>query len=272
MHGNRRWFRISLRTLLAVFTCVVVALGWFAYSAKVRREALAAIRTAGGKIQFGINEPSLFEKWFGADLFGRVNKINLRKGKVDSELLRHIGVLKELRRLDLSNADIDDEGLRRISHLPLLELWLQETGITEASAAILSDMSTLSFLSLNATTLSDEFLEHLEPLPQLEDLGLRGTKVTTVGMKYMSRHPQLRKLHLYHTDVDDSGVEHLVVCQSLTSIGLSSTKVTNGVFKHLEKLPNLTDADLTANQPVTTDAVLAFEKSHPKCVIEWYGK
>jgi hypothetical protein len=50
------------------------------------------------------------------------------------------------------------------------------------------------------------------------------------------------------------------------------TKITDAVFHHLDKLPNLTDADLSANRPVTTEAVLTFEKSHPKCDIEWYGK
>ena len=50
------------------------------------------------------------------------------------------------------------------------------------------------------------------------------------------------------------------------------TKVTNDVFEHLDKLPNLTNSDLSANRPVTTEAVLAFEKAHPGCDIEWYGK
>ncbi|MBW3600332.1 MAG: hypothetical protein KY475_24070 [Planctomycetes bacterium] len=50
------------------------------------------------------------------------------------------------------------------------------------------------------------------------------------------------------------------------------TSVTDAVFEHLDKLPNLSDVDLTANRPVSTEAVLAFEKSHPKCDIEWYRK
>ena len=186
--------------------------------------------------------------------------------------MAHIGALKELRRLDLSNADIDDDGLRQIIHLPLRELWLQETNITNASAATVSRMKSLDFLQLNATSLSDAFLEQLASMPELEDLGLRGTRVTGVGMKYLSRHPNLKKLDVYSTDVDDAGVKHLVDCQSLTDVGLSMTKVTNHVFEHLARLPNLTDADLTANRPVTTEAVLAFEKSHPKCDIEWYRK
>jgi len=220
----------------------------------------------------GIREPSRLEDWFESELFGIVNKVDLRKGKADNALLAHIGVLKELRRLDLSNADIDDEGLRLIMHLPLRELWLQGTNITDASAATLSNILSLDFLQLNATSLSDTFLEQLEPLPELKDLGLRGTHVTGVGMKNLSRHPKLKKLDVYSTEVDDSGVGHLVECQSLTDIGLSMTKITNDVFGHFDKMPNLTGADLTANRPVTTEAVLAFEKSHPKCDIEWYRK
>ena len=50
------------------------------------------------------------------------------------------------------------------------------------------------------------------------------------------------------------------------------TKITDSVFKSLDKLPNLTSADLNANDLVTTEAVLDFEKSHAKCDIEWYRK
>jgi len=219
----------------------------------------------------GIQEPSLLEQWFGSELIGTVATVDLRKAKVDNNLLVHVAALEELSDVDLSNANIDDEGLRLIMHLPLRRLWLQETKITDASAQTISKIHSLNFLQLNATTLSDSFLEQLEPLPQLENLGLRGTRVTSVGMKHLSRHPKLKLLDVYSTEVDDSGVAHLVDCQSLTDVGLSITKITDSVFDHLDRLPNLTNADLNAS-PVTTEAVLAFERSHPKCDIEWNGK
>jgi hypothetical protein len=237
-----------------------------------RKAAVAAIREAGGQIQMEMGTPSRLESWFGPELFGNVLKIDLRDSKkVDNDLLTQIGVLKELRRLDLSSAHIDDEGLRRIAHLPLEELWLQSTQISDKSAATLSKMPTLNFLQLNATSLSDEFLENLQPLPALQRLGLRGTRVTGAGMKFLPRHPILTELDVYHTKVDDAGVEQLAACQLLTSLGLSMTQVTNQTFEQLAKLPNLTDADLSANRHVTTEAVLDFEKNHPKCDIEWYG-
>lgn len=270
--SKSRWFQYSLRTGLLGVTCLAIAFAWFGHYANQRKAAFSAIRQAGGDIRMGIREPSLLEEWFGAELFGSVEEVNLRKGQADNALLAQIGALKEVRRLDLSNADIDDEGLHKIVHLPLLELWLQETKITDASAATLSQIKSLNFLQLNATSLSDAFLEHLQPLPKLKDLGLRGTRVTSAGMQYLPRHPRLTDLDVYHTEVDDAGVERLVDCQSLTSLGLSMTRVTDHVFQHLARLPNLTDANLSANRPVTTEAVLAFEKAHPKCDIEWYGK
>ena len=255
-----------------LITCIAVGGAWFANYSQQRKAAFAAIRQAGGEIRMGIQKPSRLEEWFGPELFGVVNKVDLRNGQADNELLAHLGVLSELRRLDLSIADIDDEGLRQIGHLPLQELWLQETNITDASAETLSHVKTLNFLQLNATDVSDEFLAQLDSLPELENLGLRGTQVTGAGMQHLARHPKLEELDVYHTAVDDAGVAHLVRCQSLTDLGLSMTSVTDQVFEYLDKLSNLTNVDLSANRPVTTEAVLEFEKSHPKCDIEWYRK
>jgi transposase len=71
---------------------------------------------------------------------------------------------------------------------------------------------------------------------------------------------------------DDTIRAALADCNALTDVGLSMTKITNDVFEYLDMLPNLTEADLSANRPITTEAVLAFEKAHPQCDIEWYGE
>lgn len=270
--AKRRWLRISLRALLVAFTCVAISVGLFARWAQQRRSALAAIRKAGGDIRLFVGEPSRLERWFGSDLFGPVNKIDLRKGRVDNALLAQIGVITELGRLDLSNAQIDDDGLRQIAHLPLRELWLQSTNITDASAATISQMKSLDFLQLNGTNVTDRFLEQLESLPRLDDLGLRGAEVTGAGMKFLVRHPKLQSLDVYSTAVDDAGVEALVNCSSLTDLGLSMTKVSANVFEILAKMPKLTDVDLTGNRPIATEAVLLFERLHPQCDVEWYSK
>jgi Leucine Rich Repeat (LRR) protein len=270
--GKTRWLRISLRSALIVFTCVAIAMGWCARYAQRRKEAFAAIRKAGGDVRFAVGDESRrLVQWFGAEVFGQATRIDLRQGKADNDLLTQLGKLTEIRGLDLSGAEIDDEGLRQIAHLPLSELWLQSTKITDKSAATISKIKTLDFLQLNATSVSNEFLEQLQSMPALAKLGLRGTQVTGAGMKFLSRHPKLTQVDVYHTEVDDAGVRYLADCKALEDVGLSMTRVTNGVFEHLHLLPKLMKADLSANRKITTEAVLAFEASHPQCDIEWYG-
>lgn len=275
MRGIKRWLRISLRALLVAFTCAAIALGIFARWAHQRRSAFAAIRQAGGDIQMQmhVGEPSRLEAWFGPEIFGDLYYIDLREGNVDNALVAQIGVLKELRGLDLSGAKIDDEGLRQIAHLPLQKLWLQSTNITDAAAVTvtLSEMKSLRFLQLNSTQVGDQFLERLDVLPALDNCGLRGTRVTGAGMQFLARHPSLKTLDVYHTAVDDAGVAALVNCQTLQDLGLSLTHVSTKVFEYLDKLPNLTKVDLSANRPITTADVTKFEKAHPQCDIEWYG-
>lgn len=276
MVQNHRWLRISLRSLLLLTLVIAVGIAWFANYAHRRKSAFAAIRDAGGKIQMA-NEPRTaialkLERWFGSELFVMTYKVDLRKTKANNDLLKHVAVLRELRALDLSHANVDDSGLKTIAHLPLQELWLQSTNVTDHSAHTLSTMSSLEFLALNATSVTDQFLEDLGTLPSLQNLGLRGSKITGAGLRCLARHPRLKKLDVYSTAVDDAGVARLVDSKSITELGLSMTRISNQVFTHLDKLPNLSRADLSANDLVSTEMVLHFEKSHPKCDIEWYGQ
>ena len=263
----RHWVGVSLLALTVSVSNTGIARADDSPDSGKRKAAIAAILQAGGYIRVVVPQPT-------ADRLERlpISEVNLREAKVDNTLLVHVGNLKEVRRLDLSYANIDDAGLKTIAHLPLRELWLQSTNITDASAVTISRIKTLDFLQLNSTDLSDEFLKTLTPMPKLTDLGLRGTDVTGDGMQHLQRHSKLKKLDVYHTAVDDTGVEALTRCKSLTFVGLSKTQITDQVFQNLAKLPNLTDADLSANRLVSTDAVLAFERAYPKCDIEWYRK
>jgi hypothetical protein len=170
MSPTKRWLRISLRTSFVLFTCVAIAVGWFARYANQRWAAFAALRQAGADIQMGVGEPSRLEDWFGAELFGTVNKVDLREGKADNKLMVRIAALQELRRLDLSNADIDDDGLRLIKHLPLRELWLQETKISDASAKRFPKSSLWTFCNLTRRRCPMRFLNSSSRCPNWKTL------------------------------------------------------------------------------------------------------
>jgi hypothetical protein len=275
MMRNARWLRISLRSLLFATLIIAMGIGYLTNYMNRRNSAFAAIRDAGGRIRI-VSEPdttiwSKFKNWIGSEAFATVYEIDLDERKADDELLKHIAIFGELRALNLSDADIDDASLELIMHLPLTELWLQNTKITDDSAATLSKLNRLEFLALNATSLSDRFLEDLKTLPSLRILGLRGSHIEGRGLQYLSRHPKLEQLDVYSTEVDDDAVASLLTSTSIEQLGLSMTKVSSRIFEQLANFPNLSKVDLSGNRTISTDMVLEFEKSHPRCDIEWYG-
>jgi len=138
----RHWIAVSLLALtVPIFTASVTCAEKLGDAGK-RKAAIDAILQAGGDITMAVQLPTM-------NYLERIpiSEVNLRKATVDNSLLIQVGNLKEVQRLDLSNANIDDDGLRQIAHLQLRELWLQDTKLTDASAVTLSGIKTLNFLA-----------------------------------------------------------------------------------------------------------------------------
>lgn len=260
-------FSVSIRSMFVATLLVAIGVGWVTNYYRNRISALYAIERAGGKIQASSNESALLKSLLGTAGSANIDCINLRDCKVDEELLRHVAVIGELNRLWLP-IGIDDDGIRQISHLQLQELNLPATRITDKSAITLSKIKSLNQLDLGFTSISDDFLEKLEALPNLQSLVLRDTRVTSAGMEYLSRHPKLATLDLRRTEVDDSGVQVLISLPTLANLSLSLSKATNHSFEHLNKFPKLKRLGQTANGLVTTEAIKSFVESHPNCVVE----
>ena len=263
-NATRRLVRALLIAFVALALPDVLARANDVSESGKRKAAIAAILQAGGEIRVVTSAT--------AEMLERlpINSVDLSEATVSNELLLHVANLQEVTRLNLSFAEIDDIGLRTIAHLPLRELWLQSTNITDASAATISKMETLSFLQLNSLSLSDQFLAELKGLPNLKILGLRGTLVTGDGMKHLSRHPKLSELDVYKTEVDDTGVDALTACQMLRFIGLSNTRITNDVLQKLSNVPRLSRVDLSGNRVLRQESIATFRKNHPTCRVEGY--
>jgi Leucine-rich repeat (LRR) protein len=262
---RRRWYQISLRALLVTFTLAALAIGMFVRHVNRRQAAIDAIKSAGGLVE-GAPPQGFLQRCF--EVLAPVSSVELDKGRANNALLGHVAALGDIPSLVVLGGNVDDEGVRLIARMPIQSLCLQSTKISDQSAALLSEMKTLTYLDLNNTNLSDQFLEQLESLPKLRYLGLRESKVTDVGMKYLSRYPQLRRLDVYYTDVGDEGVESLAACQLLEDLGLSITKVTEGIFEQLDRLPNLQSVELCGNS-LEKSSVVAFEHAHPSCDIDY---
>ena len=96
-----------------------------------------------------------------------------------------IGALSLLTRrlnLRLDNTGIGNEGLRALEDVPLNQLLLSRTVITDDGLAYLSSQAELDFLVLSGTAVSDAGLEHLLELSDLTFLDLSDTNVTRDGI------------------------------------------------------------------------------------------
>jgi internalin A len=207
----RRFLRFSVRALFVLVLVFGAELGWIVHEAHVQRDAVAAIKKAGGFVKYdwewrdGKNisgakpwAPRLVVDHIGVDYFGHVFDVNLSGSSRPADTtLAEIGRLNQLRRLWLNDASVTDVGLANLKGLTNLStLGLGGAQITDAGLAHLKGLPKLSSLGLNGTQVTDAGLAHLKGLTKLSYLMLDGTPVTDAGMSELKR--TLPSLTIYH--------------------------------------------------------------------------
>ena len=183
----RRFLRFSVRGMIVLVLVIGAGLGLFVHEAHVQRDAVAAIKKAGGSVSYdwawkdGTSVPGgkpWAPRWLvdlvGVDYFGHVTIVwsPPRAGSTDATLAQ-IGRLTQLQVLDLPESFISDAGL-----------------------AHLEGLTNLFDLGLEGTQITDAGLAHLKGLTSLTGLWLEGTQVTDAGMNELKR--ALPGLRIHH--------------------------------------------------------------------------
>lgn len=83
---------------------------------------------------------------------------------------------------------------------------------------------------------SDEDLELLEPLSEVQRLTLNGSQISDVGLESLRSLTELTKLALVHTKVSNSGLSALSGLNSLREIDVRETRVTDAGLANLGPL------------------------------------
>ncbi|MEP7119741.1 MAG: hypothetical protein ABJE95_02480 [Byssovorax sp.] len=104
--------------------------------------------------------------------------LDLSRTRVTGAGLSHLAHFRTLRSLDLTGTAIDDRSIRALAGLPLTEIKLGGTGITDAGLEYLEKLPELRRIDLATTAVSDAGLESLRRLPKLSSVELCGTRVT----------------------------------------------------------------------------------------------
>jgi len=103
--------------------------------------------------------------------------------KITDQHLKEIGVVQNVKWLNLANTAVTDEGLKQIAGLDLQKLHLEKTGIGDAALMQLKEMKNLEYLNLYATSVTDKGMKHLNGLTKLKKVYVWQSKVTEAGMK-----------------------------------------------------------------------------------------
>lgn len=232
---RRRFFQVSLRTLLVLLTVGCVWFGWMVNSAQKQRAAAAWVREMGGGVIYdcdyenrspGVSTgrnpraPFWLRDLIGVDLLSRVDTVDCEGVNGLSDIsplrdlaaihslwlidtsvrdLRPLRLLTNIRNLGLANTEVSD--LTPLSNLKALEfLGLEGTRVNDLSP--LRDNKNLDTLQLAYTSVSD--LTPLEDLKKLSYLDVSHTKVRDVRplLKLKSlRHLYLRGCSIGEADV-----------------------------------------------------------------------
>ncbi len=218
----RRYLRFSVRGLIALVLVIGAGMGWLVRSARIQRDAVAAIERAGGHVAYELPLgngqyirayapfwPRLMVDALGIEYVGQIVRVRLPREASDEGMV-HVARLSGPFELLLSATEVTDAGLVHLDGLKnLTNLYLANTHVTDAGLVHLKGQSNLRLLVLSSSTISDAGLVHLKGLASLSDVNLSSTQVTDAGLVHLTRLTNLSVLALRGTQVTDGGARQL---------------------------------------------------------------
>ena len=120
--------------------------------------------------------------------------------KVTDAGLKHLAKNSSLRKLYVGGPGVTDQGIQEIAGLPLEELSLYQSAVTDEGMEIVSRMRTLHTVNLSGSKkIGDRGVMHLARMPRLKGLDLCESSVTVEGLQPLKGLKQLDYLFLLQT-------------------------------------------------------------------------
>lgn len=258
----RRWWqrwhlRLSVRALLALVLIIGGGLSYLVHRARVQRDAVAAIRGAGGEVYYdwgwadGQPIPDATSHWpqwlvraVGPDFLDAAVAVEMVGFPADGALLEQVGGLDRLESLNLHGSQgITDAELAHLADLTALrDLDLGDTGATGAGLRHLADLPRLRKLILLNNPIADADLAHLATLISLEDFQVQNPTptITDAGLAHLTGLINLRTLELESPGITSAGLASLGRMEHLTTLTLGNCGIADLTpIRHLSEISSL---------------------------------
>ena len=169
---------------------------------------------------------------------GKTNVVDIREKPISGDLaLTPLRNTVGLRKLNLDNSPVTDEGLQSLGPMPeLRDLSLSRTLITDAVIPMLvQQFPGLEHLRLDRTAITDKSLNDIVKLSSLKELSLFRTRVSDAGCPNISKLTTLKKISLDQTMITDAGLKSLLTMKQLESLSVWKTQVTEEAAEEFVK-------------------------------------
>ena len=259
---KRRFWSMSLRSLMILVLIVGGLLGWRARRASIQRRAVAIVKAAGGSVMYDFQAPPgrpfspgaspPAPRWLrelvGDEYFQEVAVVFLENTKNEPprttpEAVRAVADFDQLQRLQVIYVPLDDTAilpLTRISSLRYLTLLdVQATGASLAAIRQMPNLRDLQF-RVKPGNLPGSALRQLQGMNQLEGLEILGiNSIQPADLAPIASMHQLRHLQLILSPEEAGWFASLEGLTKLTRLDLRQTSPSNNDLQALQNLPKL---------------------------------
>jgi hypothetical protein len=226
---ERRWLRLSLRSLLAGIGLIAIVLAWFTTSWRSQRQAITTIERLGGSVGYDYQfvggdpqgtsipnaqppGPQWLRRMLGNEPFQQVVQVTLVGDRYrDGDL----GVLEGLPRLQtillFNCSQITNDGLKHLGRHPdvrYLNIY-RNPKISDAGLAHLRALTSLETLHLDGSRVTDAGLDFLKAMNRLQELDIDGTPVGNEGLVKLKALPRLKQVFVQNSRTTAVGVAEL---------------------------------------------------------------
>jgi hypothetical protein len=196
--------------------------------------------------------------------------VNCRRiGSVNDTTVSYLARLPGLMQLFLDETDITDKAMVSIGRMKnLTELSFPETGITGKGMLNIEGLSKVNILNASTNVLGNVALPSLLPFKDLFRLNLDRTNISDGGLKILSKVDSLVYLNICkNPHITNAGIAYLVALKKLESLDVSETDITIDALPSLKKMKSLKYIKLNLCR-ISRDDVLMMKKALPQCHIE----